>query len=193
MDTLEAKSNSWVHPSSLCVLCEGIITVTATSWCNNDNCGLTWGTADGWWTPRKTIFLWCQPIISQLTGVRGESWLEIPLSALCRRFCSFNLLYHDTLHIAGKDDWMRSTMDCSLEKRIAHHILKSNLEFCERVGAKGVVCEQVERRYLSCAQDVILDSCRETRAEPRAKFWIIIASNKLEEEPEEPGWGSEQL
>lgn len=43
--------------------------------------------------------------------------------------------------------------------------------------------EQVERRYLSCAQDVILDSCRETRAEQRAKFSIIIASHELEEEP----------
>lgn len=43
--------------------------------------------------------------------------------------------------------------------------------------------EQVERRYLSCAQDVIPDSCRETRAELRAKFSIIIASHKLKEEP----------
>lgn len=70
-------------------------------------------------------------------------------------------------------------MDCPL----ASSILKSNLEFYKRVRAKGVMSEQVERRYLSCAQDVIPDSCRETRAELRAKFSIIIASHKLKEEP----------
>lgn len=37
-----------------------------------------------------------------------------------------------------------NTMDCSLEKGIAHHILRSHLEFCERVRAKGVMHEQVE-------------------------------------------------
>lgn len=41
------------------------------------------------------------------------------------------------------------------------------------------MCEQVRHCYLSCAQDVILDSCRETRAELRAKFPIIVPNHEL--------------
>lgn len=70
-------------------------------------------------------------------------------------------------------------MDCSLAKST----LKSNVDFYKRVRVRGVMTEQVKRRDLSCAQDVILDSCRETRAEQRAKFSIIIASHRLKEEP----------